>query len=448
MIQSELVRKYDVPAPRYTSYPTVPYWSDNPTTEQWIECLKDGLKSENASWALYIHIPFCESLCTYCGCNTSITKNHQLESPYAKRLIHEWKTYLKLVPELGKRELKQLHLGGGTPTFLSAQNLKMFLSEILADVQVKDLEASIEVDPRRTTIEQLEVLYELGFRRISLGVQDFNPDVQRIVNRFQPYEITEKLTTESRRIGYNSVNFDLIYGLPLQNPETIRDMAYKTIELRPDRIALYSFAMVPWIKPAQRLFKDEDVPKGEEKRALYEISKSILLENGYKEIGMDHFALETDQMWESYQNKKLHRNFMGYADRRTDVMLGLGVSSISEAPKCFHQNEKVLNVYEQKVDAGIIPTHRGHVLTDEDQFYREQILTLMTTWSVDLKDAAQEDDLKNYLKEMIQDQMIVIENKKLTVLPEGKPFLRNICMGFDQRMRLKTPGAKVFSQSI
>lgn len=447
---SELFKKYDIPAPRYTSYPTVPYWSENPTTDEWVDSLRRTFQRPAVSWSVYIHVPFCESLCTFCGCNTSITKDHKREQPYVDLLLKEWNTYLSRVPEMREKPLVQLHLGGGSPTFLSPQSLRNLIEPMLKDVNrdPQHFEGAIEVDPRRTTKEQLAVLRELGFTRVSMGVQDFTPEVQRLVNRFQPKEMTERLTRDAREMGYESVNFDLIYGLPKQTPESIREMAEITVHMRPDRIALYSFAKVPWIKPAQRLFKDEDLPEGGDKRKLYEISREILLQAGYREIGMDHFALPTDQLSLSEQSGTLHRNFMGYADRRTDVLLGLGVSSISETPDCFHQNEKVLPVYERRVLAGEIPTFRGHKLTDEDQKRREQILEFMTKWQVELESDAQASDVRSFLSSLIEDGLVEVSDRKMRLTDKGRPFLRNATMALDARLRSKTPDTKVFSQSL
>ncbi|MGE3760350.1 MAG: oxygen-independent coproporphyrinogen III oxidase [Pseudobdellovibrionaceae bacterium] len=450
-IPSELFKKYDVPAPRYTSYPTVPYWSDSPIAEEWIEHLNKALVQENASWSLYIHIPFCETLCTFCGCNTSITKNHEVESPYLQTLLKEWDLYKKSSPLLLKKTLKHLHLGGGTPTFFSPGHLKKLLEVILSDCKIdkKDFEGSIEVDPRRTSDEHLAVLKSLGFNRVSLGVQDFDPEVQRIVNRVQPYEQTKRITDKARELGFESVNYDLIYGLPKQKLDTIEYMANKTVELRPDRIALYSFALVPWIKPAQRLFKDEEVPMGEEKRQLYEKARDILLSAGYVEIGMDHFALADEALAQAHAKGTLHRNFMGYTNQKTDVLLGLGVSAISESPTCFHQNEKVLPVYEKTIQGGKIATLRGHKLSKEDQEFRQQILELMTLYRVKLKDKEQIDDIRVFLKAALEDGLAQVDDEgNLEVLEIGRPFLRNICMGLDQRMRSQQPQARIFSQSF
>lgn len=450
MTPKELFKKYDVPAPRYTSYPTVPYWTESPTTEFWIQSVREAFKKPSMSWSVYIHVPFCETLCTFCGCNTSITKDHKREEPYVSLIHQEWEAYRKLVPEMAERPLLQFHLGGGSPTFLSPENLRKLIEPMLAGVKrdPEHFEGAIEVDPRRTTRAQLEVLRELGFNRVSMGVQDFNPEVQRLVNRKQPREMTEKLTREARELGFTSVNFDLIYGLPKQTPESIREMAEITVQMRPDRIALYSFALVPWIKPAQRLFKDEDLPVGEDKRQLYEISREILLNAGYREIGMDHFALPDDSLSQSEKTGLLHRNFMGYADRRTDVLLGLGVSAISETANCFHQNEKVLPVYERRVQNGEIPTLRGHILTDEDQRRREQILKFMTRWQVELESDEQARDVREFLSSLLEDGLVTLEGRALKLTEKGRPFLRNACMALDARLREKAPQAKVFSQSL
>ena len=448
MLNSKLLAKYDIPAPRYTSYPTVPYWDQTPSKDKWIEDLKMSLKGD-ASWSLYLHIPFCESLCTFCGCNTTITKNHDLEDDYIAHLHKEWKSYISSVPDLKLKPLRQLHLGGGTPTFLSADNLKRLLEPILNDVNYSrdSFEGSIEVDPRKTNKQQLEVLAELGFNRISLGVQDFNYKVQEIVNRVQSFEQTKLITDTARELGYNSINFDLIYGLPCQGIEEIRKTTELTLQLLPDRIALYSFARVPWIKPAQRKFTDDQIPVGAEKRALYELAREMLLDKGYEEIGMDHFALPKDELFQGVKEKTLHRNFMGYTPFETDILLGLGVSSISESKNSFHQNEKILNLYKEKVHNHGIPTFRGHMHTEEDLYYRDLILELMTTFELDVPDKIIS-GVKKFLTPLEADGLCRFEGSILKITELGRPFVRNICMSLDKRMLDKKPETKTFSQSV
>lgn len=449
LTQLQLIQKYDAPVPRYTSYPTVPYWSETPTEEQWIQHLQTSLQNKSSRYSLYLHIPFCETLCTFCGCNTAITKDHKKESPYVDVLLQELDLYLQKVPELKDRECQHIHLGGGTPTFLSAFELTRLMTEIQKRIKLAQthFEGSIEVDPRRTNSEQLQALYKLGFRRVSLGVQDFDPEVQRLVNRIQPFSITQKIAQEARQLGYQSVNFDLIYGLAKQTLASFEVTIEKTLELKPDRIALYSFALVPWIKPAQRLFKDEDLPQPAEKRALYERARERLLRDGYQEIGMDHFALKSDGLATAEKSGKLHRNFMGYTDQRTEVLLGLGVSSISETPHSFHQNEKVLTLFEEKIKAGTLATHRGHILTASDQFHREQILKVMTQFHVELT-PEQLREAPDFLNEMMADGLVKLQGSQLVVTDLGRPFLRNVCLFFDHRYRAQKPNIKTFSQAI
>ncbi|HND85290.1 MAG TPA: radical SAM protein, partial [Pseudobdellovibrionaceae bacterium] len=336
------------------------------------------------------------------------------------------------------------------PTFLSPASLNRLLEGIFAKIKPaqKDFEGAIEVDPRRTTLAQLEVFKKFGFNRISLGVQDFDPEVQRLVNRHQPYSITKNITDSARNLGFHSVNFDLIYGLARQTPESIQKTAELTAELRPDRIALYSFAMVPWIKPQQRLFKDEDLPIASEKRKLYEIARKVLVDRGYVEIGMDHFALADDGLAIAAKEKRLHRNFMGYTDQYTEVLLGLGVSAISETPESFHQNEKVFPVYRNRIESEGLATLRGHIHDSEDRIRRKQILELMTSYQVEFIDDDQRQSAQDFLSPMISDGLVMIDGHWLKVTDEGKPFLRNACVFFDERLRRQQPSTQVFSKSI
>ena len=446
---TDLFAKYDVPAPRYTSYPTVPFWTDAPTTERWLEELNKAFADKAATWSLYFHLPFCESLCTFCACNTVITRDHGREEGYIELLSTEWNLYLDRVPTLLERPLLGVHLGGGTPTFFSKENLERILRPILSATRIEQsrFEASVEVHPGHTTRDQLIMLRELGFTRISIGVQDFDPEVQRLVNRHQPHEVTKSVTDMAREFGYTSVNYDLIYGLPRQNPDRFRETVEKTINLKPDRIALYSFARVPWIKPAQRSYKDEDLPVAGEKRALYELAREMLSRAGYVEIGMDHFALPSDGMAEAQRKHTLHRNFQGYTETRTTVLLGLGVSAISETPTCFHQNEKAFPVYDRRVRQAEIPTLRGHLLSEEDRRLREQILQFMTRFKVNLE-PEQKDDATSFLRPMIEDGLVTVSGDRLELTEKGTPFLRNACMFFDQRLRSQEQRPQVFSQAL
>ena len=447
---SKILEKYDLPIPRYTSYPTVPFWENNLETRQWLQDIKKTLSPTDSSWALYLHIPFCESLCTFCGCNTVITKNHGLELDYVKSILKEFAIYLENEPLLKERPLKHIHLGGGTPTFLTAENLGYLFKGLFEKIKIQEkrFEASIEVDPRRTNLEHLNVLRQFGFNRISMGVQDFEHEVQRLINRIQPFEITKDLVDQSRQLGFESVNFDLIYGLAKQTIDSMKKTAELTLLLQPDRIALYSFALVPWIKPAQRLFKDEDLPAGSEKRELYEIARDIFLNAGYLEIGMDHFAKPEEDLSIAMKNKSLHRNFMGYTNQKSDLLLALGVSGISQTPYSFHQNEKLLPKYEISINQSQIPTSKGHLLSDLDQKRQKQILEFITLGETAFESEEQRKLAESELAEMIRDNLVEIKDGKLKLTKLGKPFIRNVCSFFDERLKEKKQQSPLFSKSL
>ena len=311
----DLIRKYNVPGPRYTSYPTVPFWNkEGIKKSDWKNTFQKAFDESNETEgiSLYIHLPFCENLCTFCGCHKRITKRHDVEEPYIETVLKEWQLYLKHFSE--KPKIKEIHLGGGTPTFFSAENLKKLITGILETSDlIENHEFSFEGHPNNTTEEQLTALYDLGFRRCSFGVQDYDPIVQKTINRIQPFENVERVTKLARKIGYTSISHDLVFGLPKQNLQNIIDTINKTKELKPDRIAFYSYAHVPWIKGVgQRGYDENDLPKDEVKRDLYEVGKQLFDKIGYVEVGMDHFALKTDSMYKAMKEKTLHRNFMGY----------------------------------------------------------------------------------------------------------------------------------------
>jgi oxygen-independent coproporphyrinogen-3 oxidase len=445
---TELLEKYDVPVPRYTSYPAVPNWQETPAPDVWIDALQASLAPESSSLAVYVHLPFCETLCTFCGCNTVITRNRERSSPYVETVLAELDRYLSQVPALRSRPVSQIHLGGGTPTFLPPEILSSLLDGLAARLPLRadGYEGSVEVDPRVTTADHLQALRRHGLTRISLGVQDIDHDVLSLVNRPQPLEITARLCAIARDTGFDSINFDLIYGLPGQTPASMTRLADAVVDLRPDRLAVYSFARVPWIKPAQRKFTDEQVPAGAAKRRLYEILRERLLGAGYLEIGLDHFALPDDALALATAAGTLHRNFMGYSDRRTTALLGLGVSAISETPSCFHQNEKVITVYERRVSEGEIPTLRGHVLSDDDRRRADSIRSLMTTGraplSPDDRPAAE-----SALADLIGDGIAVIDGGELRVTAEGKPFIRNVAAFFDTYLSAPRQGP-TYSKAI
>jgi len=451
-MDSELIRKYNVAGPRYTSYPTVPYWDNSPNVENWLELMNDTFLSSNAQGiSLYIHLPFCESLCTYCGCNTRITVNHAVEIPYIQTVLKEWQMYLDHLPHRPK--VREIHLGGGTPTFFRPENLKLLIDGILLDSDLADnFEFGFEGHPNHTSKEQLQTLYDLGFRRVSFGVQDFDPKVQHIINRLQTVEQVKAVTLWARSIGYTSVNYDLIYGLPLQTSDSIKNTIEEVRKLLPDRIAFYSYAHVPWVKPGQRRFTEQDLPSGEDKRNLYENGRTLLEEAGYLEIGMDHFALKTDALFEAYSSKNLHRNFMGYTTNDTKLLIGLGVSSISDSWTCFVQNVKVVEQYVKLVEEGKFPILKGHVLSDEDLVIRKHILEIMcnfeTSWTDNNTFQKTLATSVVRLKELESDGLLEIFDDKIIVTEKGRSFVRNICMAFDKRLWKKQPESVIFSSTV
>ena len=446
-----LFAKYDVPVPRYTSYPTVPHWSDRLDTNSWLASMRASLEPEDATLGLYIHLPFCESLCTFCGCNTVITRDHGRERSYLDLIAGELDLYLGHVPRLSATRVVQLHLGGGTPTFFSSEHLRALVDAIagrLALPRDTDLfEGSVEVDPRVTSAAQLEALHDRGFTRISFGVQDIEPEVQNLVNRVQPASLTTTLCAAARACGYDSINIDLIYGLPGQTPESMRRLAAWVVDLAPDRLAVYSFARVPWIKPAQRKFRDDQVPEGPAKRALYDIIRAALADAGYQEIGLDHFARPEDGLARAVREGRLSRNFMGYTDRVVTTLLGLGVSAISETPGCYHQNEKVLPTYERRVRSGDLATLRGHVLTDEDRRQRRKIMRLLTSYRTEM-DPGDLAEGAGELAELASDGLVDLLGRDVVVRPAGIPFLRNIARCFDARHRAAPPTSPVHARAI
>lgn len=454
-MKKSLLQKYNVPGPRYTSYPTVPYWNETNFSYQiWIDTLKKSFSESNDSEgiSLYIHLPFCESLCTFCGCNKRITKNHGVEHPYIEAILKEWSLYCKIVDK--KPKIKEIHLGGGTPTFFSSKNLEDLINGIFSHAtRAENYEFSFEGHPNNTKREHLQKLYDLGFRRVSFGVQDYSEKVQKAIHREQPFHNVAKVTFWAKEIGYTSIGHDIIFGLPFQELEDVIDTIEKTNSLQPDRLAFYSYAHVPWIKGnGQRGFKDEDVPRDDIKRQLYEVGKHLLYENNYHEIGMDHFALKTDSMYKAFENKKLHRNFMGYSSSKTQLMIGLGVSAISDSWYSFAQNVKSLEDYYQILEWDKLPVFRGHLLTDEDLIIRKHILNLMcqfeTSWKEELNYFDEIPEVIMQLKELEKDGLVLISKDNVQITEAGKPFVRNICMAFDLLLKRKAPETQLFSMTI
>ena len=449
-----LIQKYNIPAPRYTSYPTVPYW--DPTTfsdRGWLATAVRSFSESNHSEgiSLYLHLPFCESLCTFCGCNKRITKNHAVEEPYLQAILKEWRLYCEQLP--ARPIIRDLHIGGGSPTFFAPENLQRLMEGILSRAE-RHPQASFSFEASPVTIRQehLTTLATLGFDRVSFGIQDFDPQVQEAINRVQPYETVARATRWAREAGYRSVNFDVVFGLPFQTEASIHDTFAKVKRLQPDRIAYYSYAHVPWIKGnGQRKFSEADLPRDEQKRRLYEIGGEHLRAMGYVEIGMDHFALPTDSLYQAVEAGTLHRNFMGYVEDRTDLMIGLGVSAISDSWYGFAQNEKKLEDYYARLEADEIPVFRGHLLSEVDLQLRQHILDLMCRFETNWLLCDKSPELQAALQRMaepIADGLVELMPAHLRVKDAGRPFIRNICMAFDAHLWASKPESQLFSMSI
>jgi len=450
-----LIQKYNIPGPRYTSYPTVPFWNkEGIKKSDWEETVKRSFNESNAEEgiSLYIHMPYCENLCTFCACHKHITKRHSVEDEYIDTVLKEWKLYIDILED--RPRIREIHLGGGTPTFFSSENLKRMIDGILEHATKCEVyDFSFEAHPNETTEHQLQTLFDLGFTRTSFGIQDYDPTVQKAINRHQTFETVERIHGLSTKIGYGSISHDIIFGLPHQNKENIKTTIANTVKLRPDRIAYYSYAHVPWIKGVgQRGFDENDLPKDEYKRELYELGKQLFFEAGYEEIGMDHFSLPTDSLYKAMKNKKLHRNFMGYTAGKTHLMIGLGMSSISDSWYSFAQNEKRVEDYVNRVNEGKLPIFRGHLLTDEDLLVRKHILNLMcnleTSWEDERMKLKRIDEILERLQEMNEDNLIEIYENRLVVKESSRMFVRNVCMAFDLRLADAKPESRIFSMTI
>ena len=434
-ITAQTILKHNKRGPRYTSYPTVPEWKDAISQEH----LKTVYRNPNTPKALYIHIPFCQSLCWYCGCNTIIKKQKSHADTYLDYLFKEIDQIHVLAGQ--KLNITQLHWGGGTPNFLTEKQTIRLLDKLDEAFEIDyNGELAIEVDPRTTTEEQIYLLRKLGFNRISMGIQDFSPDVQKAINRIQSFEDVKKLYDFCRYMDFDSINFDLIYGLPKQTVEKYKDTIRKTIELKPDRIALYSYAWLPQFKSHMKLIKENDLPKAEEKLNIFLEAEKLFKDNDYDEIAMDHFALKSDELSKAAKSNKLFRNFMGYTTQTTQETVGLGLSSISYLENTFFQNHASLKDYYQSIEINTIPASKMKVLSEDDIIRNWTIQSLMCNQLLNKNDFYQkfrynfdeyfENELPS-LKEYIDEEFVLHNATDISVTEKGRYFLRNICMTFD-----------------
>ncbi|MFH1700141.1 MAG: oxygen-independent coproporphyrinogen III oxidase [Candidatus Zixiibacteriota bacterium] len=452
----QLLHKYDRPGPRYTSYPTVPEWSSEFGSNDYMTALDIASRTDEPL-SMYIHIPFCRQRCHYCGCNTSVTKRLDKPGQYLDIVDKE----LQMVTDRlkNRNHLIQMHWGGGTPTYLSEEQLtRLFNSVKSRFVFENDAEIAIEVDPRITTQEQLKLLRNHGFNRISFGVQDFTPIVQNAIGRNQTHEETKKLFNYCRKLGFTGINIDLIYGLPLQTIENFSETIQQVIDMGADRVAVYSYAHLPSIKEHQRKIVENELPQAELKYDLFATAVEKFFGAGYVQVGMDHFARPDDELAKAVDKGTLHRNFMGYTSKLTSDMIGIGMSAIGDIGGCFVQNISELDAYMNTIESGKIAISKGIKLNDDDKIRRWTIISIMCNgvlnfaefknrFGVSYSEYFTQEDKD--LSEFISDKLLIRTREGLNVLPGGMIFVRNIAMVFDAYMRNRRDGkTPLFSRTI
>ncbi len=452
-VDIEQIKKYNVPGPRYTSYPPAVHFKPGLSEDFVI----NRLRAENSAerdLSLYFHLPFCKTLCWYCGCNTVIAKNQSHSATYVNYLAKELRLMSRVVNP--GRQVTQIHFGGGTPTFLLPAEIRALGELVRSHFEIRpDAESGVEIDPRRLTFDHIAALRDAGMNRASVGVQDFDPQVQAAVNRIQPFEQTREVVDWIRAAGFHSLSIDLIYGLPFQTADSFRKTLDLTLSLNPDRVALFSYAHVPWIKPAQRLLKAESMPTAEIKFAILKLGVETLAREGYVYIGMDHFAKRGDELETAQRKGKLQRNFQGYSTHAGADIHGFGVSSISQTHDMYWQNEKDLSRYYARLDAGQLPIANGYVLTKEDQLRREVIMRLMCDMKLDFRSmsASLGLDFENYferelnaIKALESDGLVRSFAGGFDVTDLGRLLIRNVAMCFDGYLASNAEG--VYSRTI
>ncbi len=455
-IDIELIKKYDKPGPRYTSYPTAPHFNESFTHENYLdEIIKTNRGRDLPDLSLYFHLPFCDTLCYFCACNMIVTRNRDRIKKYIDYLKRE----IELITDHISHDRKavQLHWGGGTPTHLNPDEIADLSSYIYDRFDVNaDAETGCEIDPRELTKTHLAALKDGGFNRISMGVQDFNPDVQKAVNRIQPEVLTRQVVDWVRELGFHSINLDLMYGLPFQSVKTFEKTVDTIIDIDPDRIALFNFAYVPWMKKHQKAIRPEDLPVAEEKLNILKMSTEKLTRAGYVFIGMDHFAKPDDELALALEGKKLYRNFQGYSTHAGADLYAMGITSISQFGRIYAQNIKNEKKYHAVLDQGILPTTKGYYLNDDDLLRRHVIVKLMCDFELDFTSIENEFniDFETYfsrgldnLDEMIADNLLSIENKILKITKMGRFLIRNIAMNFDGYIERKEDNAR-YSRTV
>jgi oxygen-independent coproporphyrinogen-3 oxidase len=454
-IDKSTILKYDVQGPRYTSYPTAPEWSAAVDAGVYKAKLA-ALGRSDKTISLYVHIPFCEQLCYFCACMKVIRQqDEKYGDDYLQQLFREMDLVAQAIGP--KKTIKQLHWGGGTPTFLTEGQMAQLFAKTRQLFNIDpDAEIAIEIDPRTVTPSKLKILRGLGFNRVSMGVQDFDEKVMNAVNRHQPFELVKGVTDICRTLKFDSVNFDLIYGLPHQTRQTFEKTVDQVLSLKPDRIALYSFAYVPWLQKHQAKLVQDDFPNNDTKLDIFLFARQKFLDNAYQAIAMDHFALKSDEMAKAFNERRLFRNFMGYTVKPADEYLGVGVSAIGFLENTFVQNIKTLPEYNKALSDGDLPVERGKELSEDDRIRRWVILQLMCHFSVDKKEfrnlfGRSFDDYfafeRGHISYCIEDQLIEENTDTIVVTTLGQLFIRNVCMGFDAYLR-KSGAPQRFSRTV
>ncbi|MGB7403794.1 MAG: oxygen-independent coproporphyrinogen III oxidase [Arcobacter sp.] len=455
MIDFKKFEKYSKPGPRYTSYPTAPEFTEEFSQDDLIDIFAKQDSSRNLS--LYLHLPFCRSACYFCGCNVIFTSKEDKKVRYLEYVQKELKILEKYVDT--SRKVTQMHFGGGTPTYFSPEQLDEVISMIKRSFPnfSSDAELSCEVDPRYFTKEHMDVLKKGGFNRLSFGVQDLNEEVQKTIHRIQPYETTQNVMNIAREAGIKSINIDLIYGLPHQNRETFNETLHKILELDADRFAVFNYAHVPWLMKTMRKFDETTFAPPSEKLLILKDTIDFFTSNGYKMVGMDHFAKENDELFKAIEKRELHRNFQGYTTKGGADLIGIGVTSIGDGVNYYAQNYKDLKQYEEALDSGKLPTFKGYKLSADDQLRQFVIMELMSNFSLNIKrvEAKFHIDFFEYFKEdvdaldeFIEAELMTLDKEFIKVNPTGAMLIRNICMPFDAYLKKIPESKRRFSKTI
>ena len=456
-IDLQLLKKYSKPGPRYTSYPTAPIFSDQFKAGSYHdEIVRTNSEDDQAPLSIYVHLPFCDTLCYFCGCTMKITHHRSNISEYNKYVKKEVDLVAPLVNK--NRKTVQLHWGGGTPSYLEPEEIldlgNYFKERFNYD---DDIEAGVEIDPRGLTLGHMQAFREIGFNRVSMGVQDFNLKVQEAVNRVQPESITRDGVNWSRQLGFGSINLDLIYGLPFQTLESFADTVDKIIDISPDRIAVFNYAHVPWLKSHQKVIDEKTLPSPEEKLEIFKMTIEKLIAAGYWNIGMDHFAKPEDELCISQKNKTLYRNFQGYSTKAGCDLYGFGMSAIGHFRETYQQNTKKIPEYYKMLDGGSLATHAGYRMTADDHIRKEVIMRIMCDMELDKKQIEKQFGIVfdqyfskglNKLKSIEQDGLVSLSPGKITVEGVGRLVVRNIAMCFDAYLETMEKEKPIFSKTV